>query len=255
MSTPEPQSNYQNEMVKEIKEYTPLSNLDRQGLGIYQRNLMAAGLRSLSISYPTITLLVGLEYMSQLAEQYVLFCPKKTFDWGAWGWGFPDWLAAQSIADEHPYLVDCARIDWAVHMSARSEDHHADFTSLNLLEKDLSQVFFVFSPSYILLKSGFPTVDIINAHKANPEAPNLSQAKKKFENNQGQVALVSRSSWKPVVREVEREELFWFSLKGTGVSLEAALNQLNEGDQALDVWLPKALGDGVVTGFEMRGGG
>lgn len=184
-------------------------NFYPRGLNVFRRNLFMAASRALTISYPTIALLLGEPMLANMAQGFILNSTKSEYDWAAWGGDFPQWLSTHSIVNSHPYIVDCARLDWVVHTCNRGGDTVIDGQSLTLLEtKDINNIFLKVSPNVCLIDSDFPIVSIYQAHKENPEQPDLEQIKLMLSQGQGEAALVSRTSLRTKVRKVGANKMF-----------------------------------------------
>lgn len=81
--------NYQQWLIGQIINVEQ-EGTDQQGLAVYRRNLLAAASRALSVSFPTLQLLVGASVLGVLARGYLHACGRDVFEWGRWGSSSPN---------------------------------------------------------------------------------------------------------------------------------------------------------------------
>lgn len=241
----------QDHFVQAIFGLSDHKDFEPQGFSIYRRNLEAAAARSIAISYPTIARLLGVDRLTRFSHDYLSSHGRSVFDWGEWGDTFPTWLSRHPMSEEHPYLADCARLDWCVHLSERARDPQPDIASFALLDQmDTFDFTFAFSTGVFLLTSNYPVVEIFNAHKINPEDPDLSTAIALLKSGKGQTALVWRQGLYTKVREVKPDEKAWLALfDDPGLTVGNIMNQVREDLQPLEQWLNQAIHAQLVIGL------
>jgi hypothetical protein len=80
---------------------------------IYRNNVHVGFLKALAIGFPVIERLVGANYFSQLAEQFLGAHPSRAGNLHHIGEPFPDFLRKKFGATEYAYLADVAALEWA----------------------------------------------------------------------------------------------------------------------------------------------
>lgn len=243
----------QRDLLAAIFADQPVAGFDSRGLAIYRRNLRANAARALSISFPTVTRLLGRDRLARLAGEFLMARGKWVFDWGLWGEEFPQWLARQRISLQHPYVIDSARLDWLMHCARRAADAQPDYESFSALAEKASLDFsLVTAPGYSVLESAFPIVAIYNAHQGqgDPAALDLSPAAAMLQAEKGQTALVWRRGALACLREVRDEELIWLRLlDGSATTAEEVLSDLPASGMPLEQWLDRAIREQLVIGL------
>lgn len=223
---------------------------DRGGINVYRRNLQASAARALTISYPTIAALLGDQLMSMLAAHLVAQNGKREYDWGLWGADFPGWLDQHPISEEHAYLGDSARLDWAVHLAERSADKEPDLPSFQALESMGSYDFSLeFAAGAAVVDSNYPIVTIYDAHRDNARYPDLKPTIEKLKKGVGESALVWRPRWRTQVRVAAPDEAAWLGLIGTGRMLSDVIAAQTDDTVGLERWLPSVIEQQLVIGL------
>jgi Putative DNA-binding domain len=218
-----------------------------RGLQVYQANRAVLAERTLASTYPVIAQLIGAESFEPLARHFWQQHPPQRGDMGQWGEHLADFLeAAPQLADE-PFLGDVARLEWALHCAAGAQDVVLDAPSFALLSDD-APVSLAFSPGTCILLSAYPVVSLINAHLSNQ--PTLDEAADLLRQGQGELALVWRHGYKPMVRELDPAEYRFINALQKGAALEAALDTASGSEPAFDfnAWLGQAVQRGLITG-------
>lgn len=232
--------------------HTP-AGLDAAGLAIYRRNLAAAAARSISITFPTLACLIGADRLAVFARDYLLTRGRQVFDWGLWGEGFPDWLENQVMSEAHPYLADCARLDWCIHLSERAEDPRPDLASFSALQGLESHDYSLqFATGLYVLNSIYPIVEIYEAHRKEPAKPNLGAAIRLLQQGQGQAALVWRQGLSTKVRETVPGEQHWLQLaRRPGLKVSDIIEQSTPKQLPLEKWLNTSIQEQLVIGLRL----
>lgn len=230
-------------------------NIDPRGLKIYQRNLIANAVRALSITFPTVLTLVGDELFAHAVEQLIRQDPPQTGDWGQWGESFPRELKQLSALQAYPYVADVAELDFSLHQLGRAQDTYCDLTSMSLLaDCAMDELRLVLNPTLHLLAAEYPIIDIYQAnHAPSNDIPHfLQQAQAKLIAGVGQVALLYRPQFKPLIRAIEPSEYDWLILMQKNFSLGEALDTLAYRKQAFsfEQWLPLAVQHNLISHLE-----
>ncbi|RDE24629.1 DUF2063 domain-containing protein [Motiliproteus coralliicola] len=225
---------------------------DPKGLAVYQRNLRATARRALKISFPTVVQLIGDELFQQASDRLLVVSPPIEGDWGLWGRGFADLLDQLPELESYPYVGDCARLDFTVHMASREPRSNVDFDSLQLLgSKPIEQLRLQLSESVKLLESDYPIVDIWVAHQEETPDPQewFDAAKEKMQRGQGQCGLIYRAQHRPEVRQLGATEQRWFGALREGRTLSEALELTLQSDFDFEEWLPIAVSQQLIAGI------
>ncbi|CAM3609067.1 DNA-binding domain-containing protein [Parendozoicomonas haliclonae] len=238
-------------LLQAIYSQKPDEQFDNEGLAIYQNNLAANAARSLSITYPTITALVGESILFQLAQGFIKTLPLTGGDWAAWGESFPGWLEQHPITEHYPYLADCARLDWTVHSIERAGHVTINTQSFEqLASPDALNGFLQCHEQTRLMTSDYPIVDIYQIHDAgSPSSEQLQYLKQLLQQDQKQTALLWRKNWKAEVKLLSPAEAAWMNAILQEQSLDTAFE--NNSNFPFDTWLPEAIADQIITGFQI----
>lgn len=241
--------NYQQWLIGQIINVEQ-EGTDQQGLAVYRRNLLAAASRALSVSFPTLQLLVGASVFGVLARGYLHACGRDVFEWGRWGEQFPEWLEKQPLIHDYPYLADCARLDWYVHCANRASDPIPDYDSFGALHHREDFHFSLVFPSEThTIESIFPIVSIYLAHKKNCEKPDLNEAGRMLRKRVGQTALIWRQGLYTHVRVVPEAEQPWLPLL-TGETVDQRLNDpATDNAMPFQDWIDLAIQSQLVIGL------
>ncbi|TGD72538.1 hypothetical protein E4634_13500 [Mangrovimicrobium sediminis] len=229
----------------------PMTGVDARGLAIYRRNLLAGAARALAISFSTVGYLLGSSRLALLAGEFLADHGRGVFDWGQWGDAFPAWLAGQQPGMEHPYLADCARLDWLLHCAQRAADSQPDYASFAALQDaDSLEVCLDAAPGIAVLASNYPVVAIHTAHADNPAEPDLRVAAAMLESGRGETALVWRQGLRTRLRAVADDEIHWLRLlDGGAVTLADALHSAPANSFPFEQWLEEVIREQLVTGL------
>jgi hypothetical protein len=231
------------------------STFDSHGLAIYQRNLKASAISALKITFPTVLKLIGDEVFSYAVEQLIKQSPPSAGDWGVWGNNFSNVLKQITALQSFPYVADIATLDFSLHRIGREKDIELDMESISLLAScELDELRMILNPSIQLMVSEFPIVDIYNANhsSSNQSEYYLKQAQHSLVSALGQIALIYRPQFKPLVRTIESSEYDWLLLIKEGLSMGKALDVLMSRKQSfsLEAWLPLAIEQNLVSHLE-----
>lgn len=223
---------------------------DPKGLAVYQRNLRATARRALQISFPTVVKLIGDELFQHASNQLLVSSPPKEGDWGVWGSGFAALLDQLPELEAYPYVVDCARLDFAVHMASREQSFNVDHSSLQLLASEPTEKLRLrLNKTVKLITSEYPIVDIWIAHQDETLDPQkwLKSAKEKMQSEQGQSGLIYRVQQRTEVRQLDVAEQLWFNSLREDQTLSEALDIIDLTDFDFERWLPTAVSQNLIA--------
>lgn len=131
-------------------------------LDIYRNTRASVLTTALSLAFPAVQHLVGLEFFEGAAGLFVARAPPHSAWLDEYGAEFPEFLARLTQAASVPYLADVARLEWHVNLALHAPDAPLlDIARLTARgESGLAQLHFEAHPAVRLLRCEFP-VDII----------------------------------------------------------------------------------------------
>jgi hypothetical protein len=216
------------------------------GLQAYRGNADALAERALGAAFPTLQALVGAADFARLAREHWRRQPPERGDLGTWGERFPAVLERHPAFAAYPYLADCARLDWMVHVCERAADAALDAASLTLLQSgDPARLRLLPMPGTAVLRSRWPIVTIRAAHAV--AEPDLEEARIAIAQRRAETALVVRTGWRAAVHLLDAASAVWMEHLLAGCTLAGALDQAGEGFD-FAAWLARALAGGWLLG-------
>jgi hypothetical protein len=167
-----------------------------RGLNAYRANAGAAAQRALAAAFPTIEQLVGEESFAALARAFWQAEPPLRGDLAWVGERLPAFIAASDQLADEPYLGDCARLDWAVHVAEHAADALDGIDGLALLsDTDPSQLRLRLRPGTAVIASPHPVATIWQAHRSDAE-DRFAPVREAFRTGRAENALVWRDGWR-----------------------------------------------------------
>lgn len=234
----------QQKLIKAIfDEQETNHSFDPRGMEIYRRNLRATASQALRVTYPTVFKLIGEPLFQFASDKLLQQAPPSAGDWGLWGEDLAHVLNNINELEDYPYVSDCARLDWKIHLVERAGNSEFDTTSLNLLmEQDLDDICVIFPASTALLKADFPVIEAWHSnHSEQPEQFierfNLRLAK----NLSRQNVLVYRSEFRGVLKELDEQQYKFFNALMEGSSIGHALDEIDTDNFSFEQWLTDAV--------------
>jgi hypothetical protein len=223
-----------------------------RGLAAYRANAEALAARALGAAFGSIRAMVGDEDFAHLAAEFWRASPPQRGDVGEWGAGFADWLQAHPAMARWPYLADCARLDFALHLNERAADADFDADSLTLLaDTDPQRLRLVPMPGTALVSSRWPIVTIHRAHRSGADA-DFALARDAIERECAQHALVCRDGWRATVTELAEPDAAWTASLLAGATLASALDDAGAGFDFAG-WLARAISQRWLKGAVRAG--
>lgn len=132
---------------------------------VHRNNMTVSLVEALEDSYPAVCRLVGEEYFSAVAREFVREHPPRSPVMLHYGSGFGDFLRAFPSAAGVPYLGDVARLEWARVAALHAAD--AEPVPLSALggiaEQDLVRLVLRLHPSLTLVGSRWPVASLWRA--------------------------------------------------------------------------------------------
>lgn len=210
-------AHFNNNSSEAIKLIVPYGLSGAQRLNIYRNNTFITLTDALSKTYPVINKLVGDEFFTFTAHEFIKQSPPRQGPLFEYGEDFPSFLNQFDPASSLPYLADVAYLEWARNTSY----HAADATPLaladlsNISENNLTKLFFKIHPSCRLITSEY-SIDLI--WKSNQPDGEL----KEIDLNQSANVLVIRPNEQVDLHMVEPGTVSFLKSLNLGQNLEDA---------------------------------
>jgi hypothetical protein len=167
-----------------------------RGLLAYRANAGASAERALAAAYPTLQMMLGEPSFAALSRALWQAHPPQRGDLAQFGASLPEFVAASEQLADEPYLADCVRVDWAVHLADQAEDAPDMPQALErLADTDPAQLVIDFRPGTHLLESTYPVATIWHAHRAT-DAERFAAVREALAAGQGEQVLVWRQGWR-----------------------------------------------------------
>jgi hypothetical protein len=165
--------------------------------GVYRNNVATGLARALAVRFPVTEKIVGEEFFTAMARDFVLGSPPTSPVLLHYGEDFPDFVAAFPPAAGVPYLADIVRLE-----NSQAKAFHArDVATVDpqalarITPERVNGLIFIFHPAAAVLTSSHPIVTIWAMNSgAHALAP--------IENWHPQNALVTRPELTVLTREI-----------------------------------------------------
>lgn len=142
-------------------------DLNPAGLAVYRNNYRIGLIDALAHSHPVCRELVGEDFFTALAREYVKSHASDSGNLHRYGASFADFIAGFEHCRDLPYLADVARLEWAVHRSYYAEDAKPLDTSAlaAVAPEQWEALVFAPLPDVALCRAGSPALSIWRAHR------------------------------------------------------------------------------------------
>lgn len=184
---------------------------------VYRNNVMTSLGGALKRRYPAVERLVGENFFTGMAREFVRCHPPRSPLLAQYGEGFADFIATFEPARELPYMADVARLE-----AARTRAYHAEdatplgadsFAALDV--EALDEIRIELHPSTAIVRSPFPIVTIWAMNSGELELGLI-------ENWQGEDALVVRPHFDVEVRALPAGGAAFLDALAAGLPLSGA---------------------------------
>lgn len=222
-----------------------------RGLEVYRANAGVQAGQVLAAAFPTVAALVGNDAMAGLARAFRRAEPPTDGDLGVWGAALPAFIEADPVLAAEPYLADCARLDWALHLALRAADGPAGCAGLeHLADTDPAALRLRLRAGTALVASRWPVATILDAHARPDGTPGRFDAPRRaLAARRGETVLVWRAGWQACHRVLEAPDDVFTAALLDGAPLAPALDAAGTGFD-LGRWLAGAVGDGWLQSVE-----
>jgi hypothetical protein len=166
--------------------------------GVYRNNVASGLARALAARFPVTEKIVGEDFFTAMARDFVLRSPPVSPVLLHYGEDFPDFVAAFPPAADLPYLADIVRLE-----NAQVKAYHArDVSPINpqalsrITPERMSGLVFIFHPAAAVLTSSHPIVTIWAMNSGVRELAPIG-------NWQAENALITRPELTVLTREIK----------------------------------------------------
>lgn len=137
-------------------------------LGIYQNNLREGFIKALSLGFPVVERLGGIDYFRQLALEFLGARPSRSGNLHHIGEPFAPFLAQKFAGTQYEYFADVAALEWAYEDAQLAADADALLPDAfaGVAPEDYERLTFTFHPACRFVQSRFPIVKIWRANQA-----------------------------------------------------------------------------------------
>lgn len=214
-------------------------------LGIYRTNARENFALALEAAFPLLLRCLGPEEFRQLSWSYQRACPSTAGNLFHVGRRLPEFLAGHLRGAGDEYLIDVARLEWAVQeaLVAADGDEALDLAALAAVPAERQgDIRFHLHPSVRLLRTDYAVFALWEAVQAGqPVTP---------AGREPECLLVLRRAAGVELQRLPATDLAWLESLGDGAPLAAAASVLPAGEEdTLGELLVRWVGAGVVTSF------
>lgn len=222
-----------------------------RGLRAYRANAQELCVRALQTCYPTLQQLLGKQNFAHLAQDFWRARPPVRGDLVQWGAELSVCICRvpqlQALLQEHPFLPDVARVEWALHVAATASDAALDAKSFEwLTSHDPAELRLHVSPACAVLRSAYPVVAVVQLHDAHSSDVHEA-ARWAMASGQAQNALIWHRGFRPMLEAADAACIALIETTLQGQSLAAAVDAALA--QAPDFDFSAWLGAGVQSGL------
>ncbi|PZD71576.1 hypothetical protein C1752_06196 [Acaryochloris thomasi RCC1774] len=221
-----------------------------RGLSAYQGSVVGKLSRALEDIYPVCGRLVGTQFFTTMARQYIRRYPSQSPDLGDYGEQLSDFLAQFEPAASLPYLPDVAHLEWNWHRIFNSKDQPLlDLAALSKVPPGRwPDLVFQLPASSILLTSPYPIHRIWQVNQADASSTETVDL------SEGEVNLfLWRDQYETRIDLPNAAEWQLLQAFASGAQFGEICAQLEDrtADIAVTALLPLWVQRGWVTGFTL----
>jgi len=198
--------------------------------GVYRNNVATGLARALAARFPVTEKIVGEEFFTAMARDYVLEHPPSSPVLLHYGRGFADFVAGFAPAASLPYLAGIVRLEDAQVQAYHAQDiSPIDARVITRIAPDrLANVTFVFHPAASIIRSSHPIVTIWSMNSGEqPLAP--------IDNWQAEDALVTRPELAVFTRQITPGSAVFLLALMRGTALGQAFEEAVGVDEQFDL--------------------
>ena len=218
-------------------------------LAIYRTNARETFALALEAAFPLLLACVGPEEFRSLAWAYQQACPSPAGNLFHTGRQLPGFLADHVRGTPDDYLIDVARLEWAVQESlwAADSDSALDLAALAAVPAEhQAELRFLLHPSVRLLRLDYGVFGLWEARQNGQPVPRAVSSPENL--------LVRRLAAGIQLQKLDEPDLLWLEALQGGASLADSAAALPATAQdELGALLVRWVSAGVVTGFTLQG--
>ena len=198
--------------------------------GVYRNNVATGLARALAARFPVTEKIVGEDFFTAMARDYVLGSPPASPVLLQYGDSFADFVAAFPPAAGLPYLADIVRLENAQVKAYHARDVAAiESQALSRIAPErMSGLAFSFHPAAAVLTSSYPIVTIWAMNSGERELKPIEDWK--VEN-----ALVTRPELTVLTREIGSDSACFLHALMNGATLGEAYEAATDKDHNFDL--------------------
>jgi hypothetical protein len=224
--------------------------LDPAGrLQIYRNNMQSAHLEALRAAYPVSERLVGPEFFSGAAHEYLKSNPSRSGNIQDYGEAFPEFLRDFPPAASLPYLGDVAMLEWQRLQTALASSHTPmDLAALAAVPSELQpELHFSHQLAARTVHSRYPILSIWEFCQSEDPRGELDL------DLPGEWVLFARPRLDVYMRRLSAGEYCFLQALFRGATFEAACREALEADSGFDVEkkFAELVQEQILTGFHL----
>lgn len=224
-------------------------------IGVYRTNILASLTGALGDIYPVVKRLVGDAFFQHAAAQYVRVTPSRSGDLNRFGDAWPQFLADYPYGQDHPYLPDVARLEWAWHCAFHAADGAA-FNVARLAEVPAEQhgaLRFKLQAGMAVIDSRYPILDLWRANQPDADVGEEVAGSDWTNSMQPSSTLVYRDGYAVMLRALLPAERAFIVALARGSTLAEAIEPAFAIDANFDLqgFLLSLVQYGVITHLEL----
>lgn len=244
------EADYQSQFINAVFNQ---NKADSAGMQIYKNNWIEGAHNALSISFPTVKILLGDANFRSLCRFACQSMPKQSYNWEEWS--IPntfvtvvsDFLRLQNTLGLS-YVVECAKLDEMLFINQKEIDPIAKVDLLNSLgQVNPDKTVFTVSKATQLDTFSFP-VDKVHKY-AHFKEGNITEIQQHLITPDNYFIQVSRSEFRPSIHSLSQQEFTLFDMVNKGLSIASIFETANDLNIDFTAWLGSAISKGVIIGF------
>jgi len=212
----------------DVTSWTGTSPVKRYG--IYRNNVASGLARALAARFPVTEKIVGEEFFTAMARDFVLTHPPTSPVLLHYGADFADFVAGFAPAASLPYLSDIVRLEDAQIRAYHARDIApiAPDVLMRITSERMSGLYFRFHPAASIVRSSFPIVTIWSMNAGLlPLAP--------IEDWRAEDALVTRPELSVVTRQISPGSAIFLLAIMRDATLGEAFDEALQADADFDL--------------------
>lgn len=194
------------------------------GLAAYRRNALLNACKAIVNTYPVLAQVVGEEFLHALARDHWQATPSCSGDLNEYGADLAASLAGPAEQAGMPWLVDLARLEWAVHAASMAADPAPlALDSLQALPADrLPGLRLTLQAACRLIRSDWPIASLWQQHQPD------HMGALDLDTRGAETALVLRQGWQLTVIALDAPQAAFWSAAQAGRPLTAMIDEALE---------------------------